>query len=64
MSLPWRMKSVHFKDFNLKIQFSDYTVKFLAKVLKSGIQAYDKMRENKAITMMRGKSPRSDVEMT
>ena len=28
------------------MQFSGYTAKFRAEMLKSGIQAYDKMREN------------------
>ena len=46
LSLPWRMKSEHLEEFNLKMQFSGYTAKFRAEVLKSGIQAYDKMREN------------------
>ena len=46
MSLHWRLKSKHLEDFNLKMQFSGYTAKFRAEVLKSGIQDYDIMREN------------------
>ena len=46
LSLPWKEKAKHLENFNLKMQFSGYTKKFRIEVLRSGIQAYKKMKEN------------------
>ena len=46
LSLPWKEKVKHLENFNLKMQFSGYTKKFRIEVLRSGIQAYEKMKEN------------------
>ena len=46
LSLPWKTKSKHLEEFSARMQFSGYNIKFRAEVLRSGIQAYNKMKEN------------------
>ena len=42
--LPWEAKSKHLSRFTARMQFSGYEKKFRAEVIKSALNAYDKLR--------------------
>ena len=43
--LSWEITKTHVEDFLLRIQFSGYTIKFQAEVLKSAIAAYREIQK-------------------
>ena len=44
--LPWEVKAGHLQTFAKRMQFSGYGIKFVREVIKSAVNAYEKMEKN------------------